>query len=82
MFGTLPGLFLVEFGGEWENEPGNGCTTYLNPNQVTVVKPHIRDSNGVVTHFILHIVDQEYGFIVQSELQLVPGEKEDPNAIH
>ncbi len=82
MFGTLPGLFLVEFGGYWEDEPENGCTAYLNPTLVTVVKPFKRDPTGVVTHFILHVVDQEYGFVVhQSELQLVSGLEGDKDAI-
>ncbi len=74
MFGTLPGLFLVEFGGYWEDEPDNGCDAFLNPATITMVKPFKRDSKDVVTHWILSVVGKEHGFVVlHSELQLVSG---------
>ncbi len=83
MFGTLPGLFLIRFGGNWEDEPDNGCVAYLNPTLVTVVKPFKRDSKDVVTHFILHIVDQEHGFVVhQSELDLMAFEEDNKDAVN
>ncbi len=83
MFGTLPGLFLVEFGGYWEDEPDNGCTAYLNPATITMASPHTRDSKGAVTHWMLSVVGREHGFVVlQSELQLVSGLEEDANVTH
>jgi len=63
----FPGLFLIEFAGYWEDEPENGCTAYINPNQVTNVRPFARDKQGVVTLYIIYICDCEHGFIVPSE---------------
>jgi hypothetical protein len=68
MFGQFPGLFLSEFGGYWENEPGNVAEThYINPNHIIIMCPHKRDANDKVTHYAMHILEQEYPLIVSAD---------------
>ena len=67
-----PGLFLIGFGGHWENEPGNDQIIHINPSQVVYVSDHKRGESDAVTHFAMHIHGEPFPFIVhESELQLV-----------
>jgi hypothetical protein len=59
----LPALFLIEFEGYWESEPGNAGTAYLNPTQVTHVRPYKRDDVGAIEWFALYIVGEDEPFI-------------------
>lgn len=72
---TLPGLFLIEFDGWWESEPGNAVKMYVNPNFVTCVLPHKYNDDGEPVMYQMSIQGNDDRFILSAEeLSLVKGD--------